>query len=169
MPLVAHTETGFSFFYLLGVVSGTFQTLLTCYGLFQWVPLLRSHKVTDCFDWKIYYKSTSCRFYYKGVQALLWSEIASSSAGIIKWSRYYKAGQLLLQSGAIITKVVQYRRQPRQTGESNRFWQFTPILNPELLSETDILPLEILQKLEFCFNYKIKNIIPPPQAYLRDS
>ena len=133
MSLVAHTEWGFSLFHLLGVVSSTFQTLLACYGLFQAVPLFTSHKVTVCFDLQIYFKSTSCRFYYKGVQAWLWSGTASSSAGIIKWGRYYKAGQLLLQSGAIITKVVQYRRQLRQTGEGNRFWQLTPILTPELL------------------------------------
>ena len=135
MSLVAHTEGGFSLFHLLGVVSGTFQTLLACYGLFWAVPLFTSHKVTICFDLQIYYKSTLCRFYYKGVQALLWSGTASSSAGIIKWGRYYKAGQLLLQSGAFITKVVQHRRQLWQSGNGNRFWQLTPIVVPELLSD----------------------------------
>ena len=44
-------------------------------------------------------------------------------------------GQLLLQGGAIITKVVQYRRQMRQTEEGNRFWQLTPLFTPELLSD----------------------------------
>ena len=135
MSLVAHTKGGFSLFHLLGVVSGTFQTLLAWYGLFRAVPLFTSHKVTECFDLQIYYKSTSCRFYYKGVQALLWSGTASSSAGIIKLGRYYKAGWPLLQSGAIITKVVQHRRQLRQTVEGNRFSQLTPILIPELLSD----------------------------------
>ena len=140
MSLVAHTEGGFSLFHLLGVVSGTFQTLLACYGLFRAVPLFTSHKVTECFDLQIYYKSTSCRFYYKEVQALLWSGTALSRAGIIKWGRYYKAGKHFLQSGAIITKVVQYRRQLRQTGEGNRFSQLTPILIPELLSERHFTP-----------------------------
>ena len=140
MSLLVHTEGGFSLFHLLWVVSGTFQTFLACYGLFRVIPLFTSHKVTECFDLQIYYKSTSCRFYYKGVQALLWSGTASSSAGIIKCGRYYKAGQLLLQSRAIITKVVQYRRQLRQTGEGNRFPQLTPILTPELLSDRHFTP-----------------------------
>ena len=47
--------------------------------------------------------------------------------------QYYKAGKHFLQSGAIITKVVQYRRQLRQKGEGNRFWELTPILTLELL------------------------------------
>ena len=68
------------------------------------------------------------------------------------WGMYYKVGQLLLQSRAIITKVLQYRRQLRPTGEDNKFSQVTPILTAELLSDT--LPLEILKKLEFCYNYK---------------
>ena len=63
-------------------------------------------------------------FYYKWMQALLWSGTASSGAGIIKCGRYDKAGQ----SGAIITKVVQWWRQLRQTEEGNRFPQLTPIL-----------------------------------------
>ena len=140
MSLVAHTEGGFSLFHLLGVVSGTFETLLAWYGLFRAVPLFTSHKVTECFDLQIYYKSTSCRFYYKGVQASLWNGTAWSSAGIIKWGRYYKAGELLLQSRAIITKVVQYRRQLRQTEEGNRFSQISPILIPELLSDRHFTP-----------------------------
>ena len=69
------------------------------------------------------------------MQALLWNGTASSSAGIIKLGRYYEAGQLLLQIGAIITKVVQHRRQLRQKGLGNRFSQLTPILTPELLSD----------------------------------
>ena len=36
------------------------------------------------------------------------------------WGKYYKVGQFLLQSCAIITKVV-CRRQMRQTGQGNRF------------------------------------------------
>ena len=72
--------------------------------------------------------------------ALLWSGTASSSAGIINWGRYYKAGQLLLQSEAIITKVVHYGRQLRQMEKGNRFSQLTPILISELLSDRHFTP-----------------------------
>ena len=33
--------------------------------------IFTSNNVTECFDFHIYYKSTSCRFYYKGLQVLL--------------------------------------------------------------------------------------------------
>ena len=118
---------------LAEVVSSTLQTLLACYDLFRAVPLFTSHKVAECFGLQIYYKSTPCRFYYKDVQALLCSGTALSKAGIIKWGRYYKAGKHFLQSGVIITKEVLHRRQLRQTGDGNRFWELTPILTPELL------------------------------------
>ena len=49
-------------------------------------------------------------------------------------------GELLLQSGAIITKVVQYRGQLRQTLEGNRLSQITPILISELLSDKHFTP-----------------------------
>ena len=53
---------------------------------------------------------------------------------------YYKLEQLLLQGGAIITKVVKYRRQMRQTGEGNRFWQLTPLFTSELFSDRQFTP-----------------------------
>ena len=56
------------------------------------------------------------------------------------WGMYYKVGQLLLQSRAIITKVLQYRRQLRPTGEDNKFSQVTPILTAELLSDRHSTP-----------------------------
>ena len=66
MSLVANQEGGFSLFHLFGIVSGTFQAFLACYGLFRVFPFFASKDVTECFDQQIYYKSTSCRFYYKG-------------------------------------------------------------------------------------------------------
>ena len=42
MSLVASTEAGFSLFHLFGVVSGLFQPLIACYGLYWVVPLLRA-------------------------------------------------------------------------------------------------------------------------------
>ena len=68
MSLTAHTEKGIHLFHLFGVVSGTFQLLLACYDLLRVVPLFISHNVTECFDLQIYYKLTSCRFYYKEVR-----------------------------------------------------------------------------------------------------
>ena len=68
MSLIAHTEGGFSLFHFFGVVSGTFQPLLACYGLFRVAPLFTNHNVTECFYLQIYYKLTSCRFCYKGVR-----------------------------------------------------------------------------------------------------
>ena len=66
MSLVAHKEGGFSLLSLLfGVVSGSFKPVLALYGLFRIVPLFRSDDVTECFDLQIYYKTTSCRLYYK--------------------------------------------------------------------------------------------------------
>ena len=54
----------FPLFHLFEVVSGTFQLLLACYGFFCVVSFFR-----EWFDLQIYYESTSCRFYYKGLQA----------------------------------------------------------------------------------------------------
>ena len=89
MSLAAHKEGGFSLFRLLfEVVSGSFQPVLACYGFFRVVPLFKSDDITKIFGLQIYYKSTSCRFYYK---VLLQSWVALV---------YYKVGQLLLQSGA---------------------------------------------------------------------
>ena len=113
MSLVAHTKGGFYLFHLLGVVSGTFQTLLAWYDLFRAVPLFTSHKVTECFDLQIYYKSTYADFITKERNRCY--EVGQLVMHVIKWGRYYKTGQLLLQTGAIITKAVQYRRQLRQT------------------------------------------------------
>ena len=43
------------------------------------------------------------------------------------WDRcYYKAGQLLWGNNY---KIMQYRRQIRETVEGNRFWQLTPLFN----------------------------------------
>ena len=53
------------------IVSGMFQPLLACYGLLRVVSFLTSNDFTECFDEQIYYESTSCRFYYKGLQVPL--------------------------------------------------------------------------------------------------
>ena len=70
MSLDAHQEGGSFLFQLFGIASGTLQPLLACYGLLRVVPFFTSD-VTECFDLHLYYKSTSCRFYYKGLQASL--------------------------------------------------------------------------------------------------
>ena len=67
MSLVANQKGGFSLFHLFGVISGTFQALLACYDLFRVAPFFKSNGITECFDLQIYYESTSCRFYYKGL------------------------------------------------------------------------------------------------------
>ena len=77
MLLIARKEGGFSLFHLLfGIVSGLFQLVLAFYGLFRVVPLLISDGLTACCDLQIYFKSTSCRSYYKVGQALLQSGTA---------------------------------------------------------------------------------------------
>ena len=38
--------------------------------------------------------------------------------GVIKWVRYYKVGNQF--------KAMQHRRQIRETGEGNGFWQSSP-------------------------------------------
>ena len=65
MSLVAHKEGGFFFlFYLLfGVVFGSFQSFLACYGFFWVIPPFTTNNIIECFDWPSYYKSTLCRFY----------------------------------------------------------------------------------------------------------
>ena len=49
----------------------------------------------------------------------------------------------------------------RETRENNRFSNL-------LLYSPNTLPLEILQKLKFCYNQKKKEITSPPQMYLSD-
>ena len=116
MSLVVHKERDFSLFHLvIGVASGTFQPFAACYGLFRVVPLVTTDEVTDCFDLEIYYKSTSCIFYYKVGQALLKSGTAlmyckvgevlfQSGVAIL----HYQSGQVVLQSRAGITKWVYF-------------------------------------------------------------
>ena len=70
MSLVAD-QGGFFSVHLLGIVSGMLQPFLGSYGLFRVVPFFTSKDVTECFDLQIYYKSTLCIFYYKGLQAPL--------------------------------------------------------------------------------------------------
>ena len=51
MFLVAHTEGGLSLFHFLGVVSGMFQTLLACYGMFgpfHFLQATKSQNVLAC-------------------------------------------------------------------------------------------------------------------------
>ena len=141
--MVTHKE-GFSLFQLFGVVSGMFQPRLNCYSLCWVVPFFTSNSVTECFEFQIYYKSTSFRIYYKGVQRyfkmgqLKVGEVLQSGAGIRKRGNLcYRMGQLLQSSW--------YRKQMRKTEEGNRFWQ-----------------------LRFCYNQKKEEITPPPQVYLHD-
>ena len=71
MSLITHQGGEFSLFHLFGVVSGTFQPVLACYGLFHVVLFFTSNDVTECFYLQIYYESISCRLYHKGLQASL--------------------------------------------------------------------------------------------------
>ena len=57
LSLVAHQERGFSLFYLSGVVSGIFQSLLASYCLLSVVPFFTSNDITKCFGMQIYYES----------------------------------------------------------------------------------------------------------------
>ena len=82
-------------------------------------------------------------------------------------------GQFLLQSVTTFIakwsnnyKVVQYRREMKETGEidfDNLLLHSFPVC-----LETDNLDLEILEKLKFCYNQKKEETTSPPWAYLRD-
>ena len=103
MPLVVNRKKGFSLFHLFGVGPGSFQRVLACYGLFLVVSLFTSDNITECFDLQIYYKSTSCRFYYTGRQALYMTALKYHKVGqvllqIVAAFLYYKVGQVVLQS-----------------------------------------------------------------------
>ena len=76
--LVTNKEGDFLWFCLLfGVVPGSLQPVLACYGLLRVDPLFRSDDVTYFFfHFQIYNESTSCRFYCKVGQALLQSVAA---------------------------------------------------------------------------------------------
>ena len=145
--MVPQKEGGFSLFRLFGVVSSLFQPVIACHGLFRFVSHFTSNDVAKCFDLQIFYKSTSCRFYYKGRASVIinWDslDILQSRASVItKWDSflYYKVGQVVLQSraglpsratfvikwGSYYKMTVLCRRQMRETRESNRFWQPTP-------------------------------------------
>ena len=132
MSFLAYKEKGFSLFHLIGVVSGTFQTFLACYGLFPVVPLFTSDEITNIL---------TCNF---TINQLL----KRSVRVFIKQDSFFE-----LQSGAIFTtkwgnnyKVVQYRRQIKETKEID----FGNLLlhSPLICLATDTLPLGILEKLK---------------------
>ena len=130
MSLATHKVVGFTMFHLFRVVSGTFRSLLACYGLFRMVPLSTSNDVTECFDLRIYHKSTSldfitkyCKCNYKVEQLKVGQVLQSGATFITKQGNYYK--------------VVQYRKQMRER-EGNRLWQL-------ICLETDTLPWEFLR------------------------
>ena len=52
MQLVANKEGCFALLRLFGVVSGSFEPVLACYGLFQVVSLFKSDNLRECFDLK---------------------------------------------------------------------------------------------------------------------
>ena len=64
-----------------------------------------------------------------------------------------KSGTTFFKKWGNNYKVMQYRRQMRETGESN---------------SPNTLRLGILEKLKFCHNEKKKETTSPPQTYLRD-
>ena len=123
MSLVVHKKGGFSLFRLMfGVVFGSSRPALACYGLFRIVLPFTSDDVTECFEFWIYYKSTSCRFYQKLAQVLLQrgADLKYYKAGRVfiqkgqlfcvpnqgKW--YYRAGQVLQSWGVFITERGRY-------------------------------------------------------------
>ena len=129
VSLVSHKEGGFALLSLFRVVSGSFQPVVACHGLFWVIPLSKSDRFTENFDLNFYYKSTS-RFTNSGsfnvfqrrasviakwgsffvhvAKRRKYCKIGQVLQGgtifIAKWGKYYKAGQPLLQSGSNITK-----------------------------------------------------------------
>ena len=105
-----------------------------------------------------YCKSTStkeCKCYYKVGQLFRITKRG-------KW--YYKVG-LILPSGTIFVtkwgsnyKVMQYRRQMKETGEMDLGNGL--LHSPIFCLATDTLPLGILEKLKFCNNKKGRNHKP---------
>ena len=133
MSQVARQERGFFLFHLFGIISGTFQYLLTCYVLFRVVPIFTSSDVRECFEQQIYYRSTSRRFL-----------LQRTASVIIKWdslkqSRYYKLKEVLKGGTTFVKKwgnnykIMQYKKQMRETVESNRFWQFAPLFSQQFI------------------------------------
>ena len=101
MSLVAHQEGDFSLFYMFEVVSGTFQPLLACYGLFRVVSFFfqatASHNVlTYKFTMNqlhVDFITKHCQGHYK-VGQLKVGQVLQIGTGIIKRDNFYiKVGQ----------------------------------------------------------------------------
>ena len=71
MSLVDHIEEGFSLFHLLGVVSGTFQTLYLVMACSEPFHFLQATKSQNVLTSKFTINQLHVRFYYKRVHALL--------------------------------------------------------------------------------------------------
>ena len=132
MSLLAYKKERFSLFHLIGVASGTFQTFLACYGLFLVVPLFTSDEVTEYFDLRFYYKSTSKKELRVFIKQGSFFELQSGAIFTTKWGNNYK--------------VVQNRRQIKETKEID----FGNLLfhSPLICLTTGTLPLGILEKLQ---------------------
>ena len=100
MSLVVHQEGVFSLFKLSGVVSGTFQPLLACCGLFRVVPFFTSKTSENDLICKftmnqlhVDFITKDCRRHYK-VGQLKVGQVLQFKTGITKWDNFYlKVGQ----------------------------------------------------------------------------
>ena len=94
----------------------------------------------------------------------------------VKW--YYKVGQVLKRRTIFITKwvnvitnwdnsykVVQYRRQMKETGKIDFYNLF---LHSTLICLASVALIGIIETLKFCYNQKKEAITSPPQTYLCD-
>lgn len=92
-------EKGFALFRLSGVVSGSFQPVLTCYILFLVIPLFTSDGFVECFDLQLYYYSTLTYILLLSGASIIanWDSfdvLRRRASAITKWDNflYYKAG-----------------------------------------------------------------------------
>ena len=105
----------FSLFHLFGIISGTLQPLLACYILFRVVPFLQATTSQNVLNQlHVDFITKDCKCCYKKGQLKV-GQVLQIGAGIPKRDNFF------LKKRGNIYKVMQNRRQMRETGESNRF------------------------------------------------
>ena len=94
-------EKGLALFRLSGVVSGSFQPVLTCYILFLVIPLFTSDGFIECFNLQLYYYSTLTYILLLSGASIIanWDSfdvLRCRASTITKWDNFF-----VLQSGVI--------------------------------------------------------------------
>lgn len=119
------------------ICSACLELFLACsgllYGLFRVVLFFTSDNVTECFE----------------LQKL--------------HADFIQRGTIIANVWLNVWKLVEYRKQMRQTGEGNRFWLSTLWLTFDFHGERQKTPRNF-----FCRNQEKGEIINPPKAFLCD-